>query len=101
MPKYAITAKAGRRVAGRNNTGVGSILELSEQAAAFDVRAGALRPLDGAAPEPDGAGAKTLDADDLEKLTVKELEALADERGVDLPGDARKADIVAALADAD
>ena len=32
MPRYAITEKAGRFVAARNNTGVGSVLVLTDKA---------------------------------------------------------------------
>jgi len=51
MPRYAITEKAGRFVAGQSNTGVGSILTLSERQAAHELRLGSLRPLDIPAPE--------------------------------------------------
>jgi hypothetical protein len=52
MPRYAITEKAGRFVAGTNNTGVGTVLNLTEKQAEHEVRLGALRPLDGPQPEP-------------------------------------------------
>lgn len=52
MPRYAITEKAGRFVAGTNNTGVGTVLNLTEKQAEHEVRLGALRPLDGPKPEP-------------------------------------------------
>lgn len=47
MPRFAITEKAGRVVAGRNNTGVGSVLVLSDDDAASAIEEGALVPLDG------------------------------------------------------
>ena len=48
MPRYAITETAGRFVAGTNNTGVGTMLTLTEKQAEHEVRLGTLRPLDGA-----------------------------------------------------
>lgn len=38
---------------------------------------------------------------ELEDMTVAQLKDLAEERGVDLPSDARKADIIEALEDAE
>lgn len=52
MPRYAITEKAGRFVAGTNNTGVGTVLNLTAKQAEHEVRLGALEPLDGPKPEP-------------------------------------------------
>ena len=52
MPRYAITKKAGPFVAGTNNTGVGTVLTLTEKRAEHEVRLGTLQPLDGAKPEP-------------------------------------------------
>ena len=46
MPRYAITEKAGRIVAGQSNTGVGTVLTLSEGQAADALTFGALYPLD-------------------------------------------------------
>ena len=46
MPRYAITEKAGRFVAGRNNTGVGSVLMLAEKQAEHELRLGTLIALD-------------------------------------------------------
>lgn len=46
MPRYAITEKAGRFVAGQNNTGVGTVLTLTEKQAEHEVRLGSLQPLD-------------------------------------------------------
>lgn len=46
MPRFAITEKAGRIVAGHNNTGVGSVLHLSNDTAKADVDAGRLVALD-------------------------------------------------------
>ncbi len=46
MPRYAITETAGRFVAGQTNTGVGTVLELTEKQAEHEVRLGSLRALD-------------------------------------------------------
>lgn len=47
MKRYAITEKAGRFVAGNNNTGVGTVLTLTDKQAEHEVRLGTLRALDG------------------------------------------------------
>ena len=46
MNRYAITEKAGRFVAGQTNTGVGTVLTLTEKQAAHELRLGTLRALD-------------------------------------------------------
>lgn len=46
MPRYAITEKAGHIVAGQSNTGVGTVLILSEGQAADALMSGTLHPLD-------------------------------------------------------
>ena len=46
MNRYAITEKAGRFVAGQTNTGVGTVLILTDKQAEHEVRLGTLRPLD-------------------------------------------------------
>lgn len=51
MPRYAITEKAGPFVAAHRNTGVGTILHLSERQAEHELRLGTLTALD-KAPEP-------------------------------------------------
>ena len=42
MPRYAITERAGPFVAGFRNSGVGTVLELSERQAAHELRLGTL-----------------------------------------------------------
>lgn len=42
MPRYIITEKAGRFVAGRNNTGVGTVLELTPAEAQYELTLGTL-----------------------------------------------------------
>lgn len=46
MPRYAITEKAGPFVAAHRNTGVGTILHLSERQAEHELRLGTLKALD-------------------------------------------------------
>ena len=52
MPRYAITEKAGRFVAGQNNTGVGTVLTLTEKQAEHELRLGTLQLLDGKKAAP-------------------------------------------------
>jgi len=47
MPKYIITERAGRFVAATTNTGIGTMLELTERAAAHELRLGTLIPASG------------------------------------------------------
>lgn len=113
MPRYGITEKAGRFVAGLQNHGVGSVLTLTEKQAEHELRLGTLVPLDvqrpddlpkkAPVPEPAAEPAKEPapakePVDDLEDMTVAELKALAAEMGLELDSDWRKADIVAAIA---
>ena len=51
MPRYAITEKAGPFVATYRNTGVGTVLELTEHQAAHELRLGTLIALEGARVE--------------------------------------------------
>lgn len=46
MPRYAITERAGPFVAGHRNTGVGTVLELTERQAEHELRLGTLAALD-------------------------------------------------------
>lgn len=51
MPRYAITEKAGRFVAGQINNGVGTVLVLTEKQAEHELRLGTLQALDAAPAE--------------------------------------------------
>ncbi len=54
MPRYAITEKAGRFVAAHRNTGVGTILDLTERQAEHELRLGTLiRIREAAAARPE------------------------------------------------
>ena len=46
MPRYAITERAGPFVAAHRNTGVGTVLVLSERQAEHELRLGTLKALD-------------------------------------------------------
>lgn len=52
MPKYLITSKAGRTVAGHRNSGVGTELDLTEDAAASALERGELHQ-PGSEPAPE------------------------------------------------
>lgn len=52
MPKYIITPKAGRFVAGRINPGVGTVLDLPPHAAEYELSLGTLRAVDTATVAP-------------------------------------------------
>lgn len=70
MPRYAITEKAGRFVAGQTNNGVGTVLTLTEKQAEHEVRLRSLMPLDVEKPKPaaqKGTKAKKAPADDAPK----------------------------------
>ncbi len=56
MPRYAITEKAGRFVAGQNNNGAGTVLTLSEKQAEHEVRLGTLVAVDTAKAAQGEAG---------------------------------------------
>jgi len=46
MPRYVITEKAGRFVAGHTNTGTGTLLSLTKKAADHELRLGTLLPVE-------------------------------------------------------
>ena len=52
MPRYAITERAGPFVAAHRNTGVGTVLELTERQAEHELRLGTLTALDVAIASP-------------------------------------------------
>lgn len=53
MPRYAITERAGPFVAGIRNTGVGTVLELTERQAEHELRLGSLVALPVLTGEPE------------------------------------------------
>ena len=52
MPRYAITERAGPFVAAHRNTGVGTVLDLTERQAEHELRLGTLAALDVAVALP-------------------------------------------------
>lgn len=82
MKNYAITAAAGRYVAGTNNTGAGTILPLSDAQAAHELRLGTIvfaDPDDLAAAEKAAAkAAKAAQADAAKAAAEQDAKAAAD-----------------------
>lgn len=113
MPAYRITSKAGRFVAGRSNTGAGSILFLTAKEAEYELSLGTI-VYDGGdaggtvaaqAPEAGGEDQGQVEggeggeaAPDLSKLTKAQLLALAAESGVTADDKMTKAQIIEAIA---
>ncbi|MCA3559922.1 MAG: hypothetical protein IOC82_02695 [Aestuariivirga sp.] len=62
MTRYIITEKAGRFVAGRNNTGVGTVLELTPAEAQYELTLGTLALEE--APVETAAGAPEAETDE-------------------------------------
>lgn len=58
MPRYAITERAGRFVAGQTNTGVGTVLTLTGKQAEHEVRLGTLVSVDLPEGDFDAQGAR-------------------------------------------
>jgi hypothetical protein len=77
MNRYAITEKAGRFVAGQTNTGVGTVLTLTEKQAEHELRLGTLRRLDVPSSEPEGG--KTAPASKAKKVARSDPKPAADE----------------------
>jgi hypothetical protein len=65
MNRYVITEKAGRFVAGQTNTGVGTVLTLTEKQAEHELRLGTLRRLD--VPDAESETGKTAPASKARK----------------------------------
>jgi hypothetical protein len=69
MPRYAITEKAGPFVAAHRNTGVGTVLDLTERQAEHELRLGTLVRL----PEPDQSAADKSDVAPVIVAALPEL----------------------------
>lgn len=102
MNRYVTTRLAGRSVAGVNNPGVGSVIEVDEAAAALAVEKGELVPVETAdvdfvveGEEPEAAPV------DYGSMRVAELRDLIVARGLRVPAGSLKADLVAALVASD
>jgi hypothetical protein len=87
MPRFAITERAGPFVAGHRNTGVGTILDLTERQAEHELRLGTLVRL----PEPDKSA---TDKPDVAPVIVAAPPALStapvSEQKTDAPAPSRK-----------
>jgi hypothetical protein len=87
MPRYAITERAGPFVAAHRNTGVGTVLELTERQAEHELRLGTLVRL----PEPDRSAAGKPDAAPVIVAAPPELPATpVSEQKTDAPAPSRK-----------
>jgi hypothetical protein len=88
MPRYAITERAGPFVAAHRNTGVGTVLELTERQAEHELRLGTLVRL----TESDGsAGAEPRVETPLVNAAPAELStASVSQPEADAPAPARK-----------
>jgi hypothetical protein len=78
MPRYAITERAGRFVAGHTNTGVGTVLTLTEKQAEHEVRLGTLVRVDLPKPETVAQVAKEAPKARTQPKTRKAAAAPAD-----------------------
>ena len=88
MPRYAITERAGPFVAAHRNTGVGTVLQLTERQAEHELRLGTLIAL----TEPDQIAA---DSSDIAPLIVAAASpeltaALVSEQSTSGPSQTRK-----------
>ena len=87
MPRYAITERAGPFVAAHRNTGVGTVLHLTERQAEHELRLGTLvrlpQPHQSAAAEPRGeplAVAAATPEQSTATVTAQDTEAPAPSR---------------------
>ena len=88
MPRYAITERAGPFVAGIRNTGVGTVLALTERQAEHELRLGTLvwlpEPQETAAAEP------RVDPAPVTSAPLELSTASAGEQEPDAPAPSRK-----------
>lgn len=75
MPRYAITEKAGPFVAAYRNTGVGTVLDLTEQQAAHELRLGTLMPLDRTGAETQPLRSETQDSAEGDTANLPSVES--------------------------
>ena len=84
MKDYIITERAGPYVAGRRNPGAGTVLSLTQRAAAHDLRVGALQ-ISRPAPEPEAEPAADEPdvnvAEDPDEAEIARLRDLAEGDG--------------------
>lgn len=88
MPRYAITERAGPFVAGHRNTGVGTVLDLTERQAEHELRLGTLVRLhqlhESAAVEPQ------VDPAPVTSVPLELSTAPVSEQEADVPAPSRK-----------
>ena len=77
MNRYAITEKAGRFVSGQTNTGVGTVLTLTEKQAEHELRLGTLRRVD--VPDAESETGKTALASKARKGAKSDPKPTSDE----------------------
>jgi hypothetical protein len=85
MNRYAITEKAGRFVAGQTNTGVGTVLTLTDKQAEHELRLGTLRRLD--VPGSESEGGKTAPAGKGKKVAKGDPKPTTDDDAGEGAGD--------------
>lgn len=88
MPRYAITERAGPFVAGIRNTGVGTVLDLTERQAEHELRLGTLVCL----PEPQEsvAAEPRVDPAPVTPVPLERSSAPAGNHEPDAPAPSRK-----------
>lgn len=69
MPRYAITEKAGRFVAGQTNNGAGTVIELTDKQAEHELRLGTLIAAD-AEEAPQAAPEAAQEGPDATKVST-------------------------------
>ena len=88
IPRYAITERAGPFIAGIRNTGVGTVLDLTERQAEHELRLGTLVRLPGA---HEGAAAEPrTEPPAVAAETPEPSVAPVSEREADVPAPSRK-----------
>jgi hypothetical protein len=88
MPRYAITERAGPFVAGHRNTGVGTVLDLTERQAEHELRLGTLVQLPG--PHEDAAAEPRTEPPAVAAATPEPSVAPTSEQESDAPAPFRK-----------
>lgn len=88
MPRYAITERAGPFVAAHRNTGVGTVLDLTERQAEHELRLGTLIAL----TEPDQIAADRADVAPATELAapLQPTTAPLSQSEIETPAPARK-----------
>jgi len=88
MPRYAITERAGPFVAGIRNTGVGTVLDLTERQAEHELRLGTLVRLQD--PHESVAAESRVESPTVAVATPELSPAPVSEQEADVPAPSRK-----------